>query len=83
MEKLISITLGLLLILCCVSIQAQENTNQQTPPAETPSTQKDMKSMEGKASGEGEVIAFLTAVDEHEIAAGKCCISKESRSSCR
>jgi putative membrane protein len=74
-KKYIAVLAGLLLVLWFVPVHAYQGTTQTAP-----SSHHDMKSMQGN-QGEGEVVAFLTAVDEHEVAVGKEAEQKSTNSS--
>jgi putative membrane protein len=78
-KRFITIAISILFVFCLVPLFAQTPPASQTPPStNTPGTH-DMKSMQGnKMGGDGEIIAFLIAADEHEVAAANDANQKKS-----
>jgi putative membrane protein len=77
-KKYLTIAVSILLVFWLVPLGAQTPPSNQTPPGQTPPGQHDMKSMQGKTSGDGEAIAFLLAVDQHEIDAANDASQRKS-----
>ena len=77
-KKYLTIAVSLLLVFWFVPLNAQTPPSNQTPPAQTPPGKHDMKSMQGKMGGDAEIIAFLIAADEHEVAAANDANQKKS-----
>lgn len=77
-KKYLTIAVSLLLVFWFIPLNAQTPPSDQTPPVKTPPGQHDMKSMQGKMGGDGEIIAFLIAADEHEVAAANDASQKKS-----
>lgn len=70
MKSLIAIAAAFMLAVFFVSAQAQETTQ----PQQYGQGQAEMKS--GQAMTDGEILAFIIAVNEHEIAAANAAIQK-------
>jgi putative membrane protein len=77
-KKFLVSAISILFVLWMMPLHAQTPPANQTPPTENKPGQHEMKSMQGKTVGEAEIIAFLTAVDEHEIAAANEASQKKS-----
>jgi putative membrane protein len=77
-KKFLTIAVSILFALWMMPIHAQTPPANQTPPTENKPGQHEMKSMQSKTGGDGEIIAFLTAVDEHEIAAANDATQRKS-----
>jgi putative membrane protein len=82
-KRFITIAISILFIFCLVPLYAQTPPANQNPPStNTPGTHDtkshDMKEMHGKMGGDGEIIAFLIAANEHEVAAANDASQKKS-----
>lgn len=78
-KRYMTIGVSILLVIWMMPLFAQQPPA--NPPAvENPPGKHDMKSMQGKQSIDGEIIAFLIAVDEHEVAAANDASQKKSES---
>lgn len=77
-KKYFTIAVSFLLVFWFIPLSGQTPPSNQTPPAKTPPGKHDMKSMQSKMGGDGEIIAFLIAADEHEVAAANDASQKKS-----
>jgi putative membrane protein len=76
-KRFITSAISILFIFCLVPLYAQTPPANQKPPSTTAPSHHDMKSM-GKMGGDGEIIAFLIAANEHEVAAANEASQKKS-----
>jgi putative membrane protein len=77
-KRFITIAISILFIFCLVPLYAQTPPATQNPPNTNAPGTHDMKSMQGKMGSDGEIVAFLIAANEHEVAAANDAIQKKS-----
>jgi putative membrane protein len=77
-KRFITIAIRIVFVFWLIPIHAQIPPASQTAPMQNPPGHHDMKSMQGKMGGDGEIIAFLIAANEHEVAAANDANQKKS-----
>lgn len=68
-KKYFTIAVSILFVFWMIPLHSQTPPASQTAPMKNSPAQHEMKSMQGKTGGDSEIIAFLIAADEHEVAA--------------